>query len=331
MLKTRFADFETSRMGLGTWAIGGAGWWGDNDDKDCIDAIRAAVDGGITMIDTAPAYGFWKSEELIGKALEGIRDKVQISTKCGQVWDPPEGAFCYDFDGHRVYINISEKAIKKEIEDSLRRLRTDYIDVYMTHIQALPDFPTPVSETMGTLLKLKEEGKILAIGVSNTNPENLSEYLEYGKVDLIQEKYSIISRENRDALGSLCEANDIVFQAYAPLETGLLTGKYDRGYKAPAGSARAYNPWFGEDRFAIAHDLLDKWGPLCEKYNATTGQLAIAWTLALGDKVNVLCGARNVGQVEDNLKGADLKLAAEDIDFMTKTADETIIKAKGTN
>ena len=328
MLQTRFADFETSRIGLGAWAIGGAGWWGENEDKDCIDAIRASVDGGITLIDTAPAYGFGKSEELIGKALEGIRDKVRIQTKCGQVWDPAEGAYFYDFDGYTVYVNISEKAIKKEIEDSLRRLNTDYIDIYITHIQAFPEFPTPVSETMGALLKLKEEGKILAIGVSNTNPANLSEYLDCGKVDVIQEKYSIISRDTRETLGSLCEANDIVFQPYAPLETGLLTGKYDRSFRAPEGSARSYNPWFGENRFQIAHDMLDTWKPLCEKYDATTGQLAIAWTLALGDKISVLCGARNVEQAESNLKGAGLNLAAEDIDFMTKTADEAISRGK---
>ena len=324
MLKTKIGNIETSRVALGTWAIGGGTWWGDNDDENSIAAIRAAIDGGITLIDTAPAYGYGHSEEVVGKAVKGIRDKVKLSTKAGLVWDPAEGAFAFELDGVKVYKNLSKKSIMKEVEVSLQRLGTDYIDIYLTHWPCLPEYPTPVSETMEALLELKAQGKILAIGVSNTSPGNLSEYLEAGKVDLVQEKFSIITRGNREMLREILDANDIVFQTYSPLESGLLTGKLGRDYVAPASSAREFNAWFDPKRYSFALDMLDKWQPLCEKYGATTGQLAIAWTIALGDGVSVLIGARTVGQVESNLKGSEISLSDEDIDFMTKTADETI-------
>ena len=326
MLTTKIRGFETSRIALGTWAIGGGAWWGDNDDKQSIEAIRASVDGGITLIDTAPAYGFGHSEEVLGKALEGIRDKVRVSTKCGLVWDTDEGAWFFELEGTDVRRNLSKKSIMKEVEDSLRRMNTDRIDIYITHWQALPEYPVPVSETMEALHELKEQGKILAIGISNTSPENLTEYLEYGKVDLVQEKFSILSRANMEALGEITEANDVVFQPYSPLESGLLTGKLGRDYVAPAGSARASNPWFAKERFAAALDMLELWKPLCEKYGATTGQLAIAWTAALGDHMSVLCGARTVEQALSNLKGADIELSDEDIGFLSKTAEDTIAK-----
>jgi len=328
MLTTKVGDLKTSRLALGTWAIGGGTWWGENDDNESIKAIRASVEGGITLIDTAPAYGFGHSEEVLGKALEGIRDKVCISTKCGLVWDTEEGAFFFEKDGYTVRRNLSKKSLMKEVEDSLRRLDTDRIDIYITHWQSVDEFPTPVEETMEALLALKEQGKILAIGISNTSPEILSEYLEYGKVDLVQEKFSILSRAKREVLFETTEANDVVFQTYAPLESGLLTGKLGRDYAAPEGSARSSNPWFASDRFSAALDMLESWQPLCEKYGATAGQLAIAWTAALGDRISVLCGARTVEQAQSNIKGAEIELSAEDIDLLTKTADEAIAKSE---
>ena len=328
MLTTRIGDLVTSRIALGAWAIGGGSFWGDNDDERSIKAIRTAVDGGITLIDTAPAYGFGHSEEVLGKAVKGIRDKVKLSTKGGLVWSPAEGALFFESDGIKVYRNNSKTSLTKEVEDSLHRLDTDYIDIYFIHWPALPDFPTPVSETMETLLKLKEQGKILAIGISNTSPENLSEYLDIGKVDLVQEKFSIISRQAMETLGEVLKSNDVVFQTYSPLESGLLTNKLARDYIPPAGSAREFNDaWFEQKRFGIALDMLEKWRPLCEKYEATTGQLAIAWTVTLGDRVSVLIGARTAEQVESNLKGAEIVLENEDIAFLTNTADEAIARA----
>ena len=324
MLTTKIGDFETSRIALGAWAIGGGSWWGDNDDKESIEAVRASVDGGVTLIDTAPAYGFGHSEVVLGKALVGIRDKVRISTKAGLVWDTDEGAWFFEKEGYTMRRNLSKKSIMKEAEDSLKRMNTDRIDIYFTHWPCLPEFPTPVGETMEALLKLKEQGKILAIGVSNTSPENLGEYFKYGKVDLIQEKSSILSRSSMDALGEITKANDIVFQPYSPLESGLLTGKLGRDYVAQEGSARAINAWFEPKRFAAALDMLDLWQPLCEKYDATTGQLAIAWMAALGDRMSVLCGARTVEQALSNVKSAQIELSDEDIGLMSKTAEDVI-------
>ena len=324
MLTTNIGSLETSRIALGAWAIGGGTWWGDNDDSESIDTIRAAIDGGINYIDTAPAYGYGHSEMIVGKAVKGIREKVKISTKGGLIWDTDEGAYFFEKDGKTVLRNLSKQSLKKQVEDSLRRLDTDYIDIYFTHWQSLPEFPITVEETMGALLELKQEGKILSIGISNTNPDNLTEYLRYGKVDIIQEKFSILTRMNKEILGGIAEANDVVFQPYQPLESGLLTGKLGPDYEPPPGSSRSGGLWFEKSRFLAALEMIASWAPLCEKYGATPGQLAIAWTVALGDGVSVLVGARTVEQVTSNIKGGEITLAAEDISFMTKSADDVI-------
>ena len=191
-----------------------------------VEAIRAAIDGGITLIDTAPRYGFGHSEELVGQAIRGYdREKLVISTKCGLWWKDNEGTLQNSRDGHTVYRNLSKRTIKIEIEDSLRRIGTDYIDTYITHWQSKPPFVTPISETMEALLELKQEGKIKAIGVSNVTPDHIKEYLKYGQVDLVQEKYSLLSRQVEEEILPLCRENHITLQAYSPMELGLLTGK----------------------------------------------------------------------------------------------------------
>ncbi|MDR3225116.1 MAG: aldo/keto reductase [Clostridiales Family XIII bacterium] len=328
MKTTKIGSFETSTVALGTWAIGGGHWWGDNDDQTSIDAIRKAVESGINLIDTAPPYGFGHSEEVVGKATADIRDKVRIATKCGLVWDTDEGAYFFEAEGRTVRRNLSESSIIKQLETSLRRLQTDHLDLYITHWQSVPEFPTPIEETMGALLKLKEQGKILAIGISNATPEILEEYLKYGKVDLIQEKYSMISPKGKAAYGDLLDKNNIVFQPYASLETGLLTGKIKADYVAEPTSARDENPWFKKENLKTAVEMMDKWQPLAEKYDATYAQLAIAWEAAQGN-ISVLCGARTIAQVLDNVKGGDIDLSPEDIKIISDAAEVAIGKFVG--
>jgi methylglyoxal reductase len=307
---------SASVIGLGTWAIGGGEWWGMSDERESIDTIRAAVDHGINLIDTAPAYGKGVSETVLGKALQGIRGKAYISTKCGLVWNVDEGSFFFVKDGQKVLRNLSPASIKREVEDSLKRLQTDHIDIYFTHWQSVPPFFTPIEETMGALLKLKEEGKILAIGASNVTPEQVEEYAACGGLDIIQEKYSILDRSAETRFFDVIRKHGITFQAYSPLEMGLLTGSIGKDFVPPQGSARANKKWFQKENLPRAVDLLAGWKDLTEKYGCTYTHLAIAWLLAQGDFVNVLCGARKVIQLEDNIGGADITLEPQDVQRM---------------
>ena len=307
---------SASVVGLGTWAIGGGEWWGNSDERESIDTIRAAVDHGINLIDTAPAYGKGVSETVLGKALKGIRDKAYISTKCGLVWNVSEGSFFFEKDGQTVLRNLSPASVKRELEDSLRRLQTDHIDIYFTHWQSVPPFFTPIEETMGALLKLKQEGKILAIGASNVSPEQIEEYAECGGLDIIQEKYSMLDRGAETRYFDLVKKHGITFQAYSPLEMGLLTGSIQKDFVPVAGSARANKKWFQKENLPRALDMIEGWNDLKEKYNCTMTHLAIAWLLAQGEFINVLCGARKVFQLEDNIGGADIVLEPQDVQRM---------------
>ncbi len=184
------SGIQATVIGLGAWAIGG--WsWGGTDEADSIAAIHAALDAGVTLVDTAPAYGLGRSEEIVGKALAGQRDQVVLSTKCGLVWHTQRGNHFFDEDGRPVHRYLGAESIRHEVEQSLKRLQTDYIDIYFTHWQ---DPTTPIEETMTALLKLKDEGKIRAIGVSNIEVGQLADYEIVGKLDAAQEQFSMIDR-----------------------------------------------------------------------------------------------------------------------------------------
>ena len=180
-------------LGMGTWAIGGGAWWGDNDDALSVKAIQTAVEQGIQWIDTAPIYGLYHSEEVVGEAMKHIdRDKVVLSTKCGLEWRHETPILHKVVDGVQVYRDLSAKSIIEDVEDSLRRLHTDHLDVLYTHWQS-PDFGVyPLEETMEAMMKLKEQGKIRAIGASNVTSDIIRGYCKYGQLDVIQEKGSRI-------------------------------------------------------------------------------------------------------------------------------------------
>ena len=180
-----------SAVGLGTWAIGG--WmWGGTDERESIAAIQASLDAGVTLIDTAPAYGLGRSEEIVGKALAGRRDKAVIATKCGLVWHTDKGRHFFDQDGRPVHRYLGRDAIRHEVEQSLKRLGTDYIDLYITHWQ---DPTTPIEETMSALEELRQAGKIKGIGASNVGRGELEQYIAVGGLDAIQERFSMIDRQ----------------------------------------------------------------------------------------------------------------------------------------
>ena len=213
-------------LGMGTWAIGGGAWWGDNDDSLSVKAIQTAVEQGIQWIDTAPIYGLYHSETVVGEAMKHIdRDKVVLSTKCGLEWRHETPVLHKVVDGTTVYRDLSAKSIIEDVEDSLRRLHTDHLDVLYTHWQT-PDFGIyPLEETVEAMMKLKEQGKIRAIGASNVTADIIRGYCKYGQLDVIQEKYSLLTRRVEKQLLPTCRELGVSVQAYSPLEQGLLTGK----------------------------------------------------------------------------------------------------------
>jgi methylglyoxal reductase len=306
------SGIQASVIGLGAWAIGG--WeWGGTDEKASIEAIQAAIDAGVTLIDTAPIYGMGVSEEIVGKAIAGRRDKVILATKCGLVWHTQQGNHFFDQSGKPVHRYLGAAAIRYEVEESLRRLQTDVIDLYQTHWQ---DATTPIQETMQTLLDLKQAGKIRAIGVSNVSVPELRQYLETGPVDSAQEKYSMLDRQIEAELLPFCRENNIAMLAYSPLALGLLTGKIGPDRQFNEGDQRLKLPRFSiENRQRVAA-LLEGFQPIADRHNLTLSQLVIAWTAAQPGITHVLCGARNPQQAIENARAGTITLSADDISQM---------------
>ncbi len=309
------SGITASVVGIGAWAIGGDSNWGPSDDTESIRTIHHAHDLGITLLDTAPAYGLGHSEEVVGKALEGRRQDYVLATKCGLRWDIDEGYMHMERDGIRLMRNSRPQRLQEEIDASLRRLKTDYIDIYIVHWQAHPDFPVPIADTMGFLMDLKQQGKIRAIGASNVDRDQFNEYVKNGQLDLIQEKYSMLDRGAEEKFFDLCEKHTVTFQPYSPLERGVLTGKYDLNTPVGEGLAKARVKWFERENLAKIVELKKKWQPLCDKYNCTMTHLVIAWTAAQGadGNINVLCGARKQSQVADNAGGGLITLDPQEI------------------
>ncbi len=318
------SKIEASVIGLGTWAIGG--WmWGGTEKEDSLEAVRASVDQGVNLIDTAPIYGFGLSEEWIGEAIKGIRDKVVLATKCGLIWDRAEGVFHFSSDEYsvnprasryQVYKHLAAFSIRTEVERSLRRLQTDYIDLYQTHWQ---DESTPVEETMSELLKLKQEGKIRAIGVSNATVEQIRQYQDVGPVDSDQELYNMLDRRHDQENLPYCQENNIAFLAYSPLARGLLSGKLTPERQFNAGDGRSMQERFSEENRREAQKMLSALMPLAEKHDITLAQLAAAWTFHQPGCTHVLCGARNSAQAEANAGAGRVRLTPEDLQEIEQT------------
>ncbi|MBX4861898.1 aldo/keto reductase [Rhizobium bangladeshense] len=313
---------SASAVGLGTWAIGG--WmWGGTDEAESIAAIQASLDVGVTLIDTAPAYGLGRSEEIVGKALTRRRDKAVIATKCGLVWHTQKGRHFFDQDGRPVHRYLGRDAILHEVEESLRRLGTDYIDLYITHWQ---DPTTPIEETMRALEDLRRSGKIRAIGASNVSPDDLNAYIAAGGLDAIQERFSMIDREIEAELLPLTEANSIATLSYSSLALGLLSGTIGPDRVFSGDDQRKGNPRFSVGNRQKATALADAIGPVAEKHGASIAQIVIAWTLAQPGITFALCGARNSVQALDNARAGTIRLDAADL-----AAIDTAIAAKLTD
>jgi methylglyoxal reductase len=296
--------------------------WGGTDTEQSVRSIQASLDAGVNFIDTAPAYGLGLSERIVGEAIRGQRDKVILATKCGLVWHTGKGAFFVDQGGRRIHRYLGAESIRYEVDQSLERLDTDYIDLYQTHWQ---DPTTPIEETMGALLDLKKQGKIRAIGVSNCTVEQLRRYRAIGPVDAAQEKYSLLNRElERDYL-PYCAEHRISVLAYSPLANGLLTGKIDPDRVFPEDDLRHDNPMFSPESRVRVREMLDSLEPVARKYTFTTAQLAIAWTLAQPGLTHALVGARNPRQAAENAWAGSVVIAAADARRVTEAAQSILL------
>src|ERR1700756_1156646 len=276
---------KTSRIGLGTWAIGG--WmWGGTDEAQSIATIRSAIERGVTLIDTAPVYGFGRSEEIVGKALadRSLRDKVTIATKVGLAWK--DGA---------IYRDSRPARIRKEIEESLRRLRTDVIDLYQVH---WPDFETPIAETARTMEELRREGKIRAIGVSNFSPTQMRMFSADAQLDAVQPPYNLFERAiEADVLPYAIGAGFTVL-SYGALCRGLLSGRMTADTKFDGDDLRKIDPKFKGDRFRQYLAAVDQLKKLAqERFGKSVLALAVRWVLDQGPTI-ALWGARNPGQLD---------------------------------
>lgn len=313
---------NASAVGLGTWAIGG--WmWGGTDEAESIAAIQASLEVGVTLIDTAPAYGLGRSEEIVGKALAGRRDKAVIATKCGLVWHTQKGNHFFDQDGKPVHRYLGRDAIVHEVEESLRRLGTDYIDLYITHWQ---DPTTPIEETVAALEELKQAGKIRAIGASNVNRTELEQYIQTGSLDAIQERFSMIDRKIEADLLPLTVQNGVSTLSYSSLALGLLSGMIGPDRIFAGDDQRKDNPRFSVANRQKAKVFSDAIRPVAERHGASIAQVVIAWTLAQPGVTFALCGARNSAQALDNARAGMLRLGADDL-----SAIDTAVAAKLAN
>lgn len=323
------SGMEVSRIAQGTWSMGGDAHWGSRDEEQCVRCIRSSVEQGITLIDTAPVYGFGSGEQIVGKAIQGVpRDQVIVLTKCGLTWTDDEGPVHMVRDGRTLRRNLSRQAILKHIDESLQNLGTDYIDIYMTHEQAVPPMQTPIEETMDALKELKRAGKIRAIGVSNCSPEQLKTYLACGEIAVVEESFSMLNQKKAQAIGELCEKENIGFLAYSPLEQGLLSGMLGMDYVVPEGHVRSRNQWFVPYwREQVLH-MLAGWKTLTDKYESSMTTLVTAWNLAYHRQMVVLAGTKSPEHMADYVAGSNITLAQADYERMCQDLQSLLDKKK---
>lgn len=307
---------SASAVGLGTWAIGG--WmWGGADDAASIRAIQASMDAGISLIDTAPAYGMGRSEEVVGRAIQGRRDQVVLATKCGLVWHTQQGNHFFDQQDKPVHRYLGADSIVHEVEQSLRRLNTDYIDLYITHWQ---DPTTPIDETLEALLRLKSSGKIRATGASNVTGDDLRAYVAAGQLDSIQEEFSMIHRKVEAELLPICADHGVSVLSYSSLALGLLSGKIGPDRVFQGDDLRINNPRFSVENRTRVAALLDEVAPIAAEHNATVAQTVIAWTLAQPGITFALCGARTPEQAVENARAGALRLTSDQVQTINQAA-----------
>ncbi|QNL49349.1 aldo/keto reductase [Olivibacter sp. SDN3] len=312
-------DLRLPVITFGAWAAGG--WmWGGSERKDAVEAIKASYDLGVTAIDTAPIYGQGTSEEIVGEAIKGIaRDKVYVLTKYGMRWDLVKGDFGFqskDNNGRAIdiYKYAGKESIIKECEDSLKRLGTDYIDLYQIH---WPDSTTPIDESMEAVAQLIQAGKVRYAGVCNYNVEQMKEAEKTLKLASNQVPYSMVKRGIEEEVIPYCLEHDKSILAYSPLERGLLTGKMKPGHLFNEGDHRAGLYFFQEENLKRTNVFLESIKSLADDKGISLSQLVLLWTLEQPGITIALVGARNKTQAVQNAKAIEASISAEEVASIT--------------
>lgn len=299
------SDMNITRIGLGTWAIGGT-WrwgWGEQDDSNSIATIREAIDHGINWIDTAAVYGLGHSEEIVGKALREMKDKPYVFTKGTKIWD----------SAGNVSESMKAESLRKEVEASLVRLGVEVIDLYQIH-WPIPD--EQIEEGWETLAKLKDEGKIRYIGVSNFSVSQLRRAEKIAPVTSLQPPYNLIRQDVAKEILPYCEQQNIGVIVYSPMASGLLSGKMSRERIAAMDPTdwRKTNPDFTEPNITRNLTLQKLLAEIATQYDATAGEVAIAWTLINPAVTGAIVGMRKPGQIDGVIRAGELNLSAADLE-----------------
>jgi aryl-alcohol dehydrogenase-like predicted oxidoreductase len=298
-------DMEITRIGFGSWAIGGGGWsgaWGPQDDDEAVGAIRRAVELGLNWIDTAAVYGLGHSEELVARALKGLSERPYVFTKCSRVWD----------ESGKVSDSLKKDSIRRECEDSLRRLQTDVIDLYQIH------WPRPeedIEEGWSALAELKDEGKVRHIGVSNFDVSQMERVQSIAPVETLQPPYNLLNRSVEEEMLPYCEEQNVGVIVYSPMRSGLLTGKMtrERVQNLPSDDWRRNSPDFQEPRLSRNLELVELLEEIGKEYNRSPAEVAIAWTLRHPAVTATIVGGRRPDQVDGIIGAAELRLSKDEL------------------
>lgn len=299
------SDLQLTPLGIGAWAMGGAGWafaWSRQDDNDSLAAIHAALDAGMNWIDTAAVYGLGHSEEVVAKALAGRANKPYVFTKCERTWN----------EERQIVKSLKADSIRKECEDSLRRLNVDVIDLYQIH---WPEPDEDVEEGWAALAKLKEEGKVRWIGVSNFNAEQLCRAQKIAPITSLQPPYSLIRREVEAEVLPFCSVHNVGVIAYSPMGSGMLTGAMSRERIAnfPEDDWRRRSPHFQEPALTRNLAIADKLKEIAARHHRAAGEAALAWVLANPVVTGAIVGVRNAEQVSGIIGAMEFRLSETEI------------------
>lgn len=301
-------DIKISRMGLGTNAVGGHNLYDNLDEEAGKNFVRAAIEEGINFIDTANIYGKGRSEELVGEVLrEFPRDKIILATKGANQW----------FSDGSVVLNNEPVFLRQSLEESLKRLQTDYIDLYYIHN---PDGKTLIGDAVAELVKMKEEGKIRAIGISNMTLEQVKEANAHGDINALQLEYSMLNRLVEKELLPYCVENNISFIPFGPLAFGLLGGKYTHDFTLSANDWRNSVSFFADGEFAKNLAKVEKLKSIASLKNTTVSHLALAWLLSQNGVDSVIPGGKHPEQIRDTVRAVNVELDEQDL----KVIDEII-------
>ncbi|MCX6069981.1 MAG: aldo/keto reductase [Chloroflexi bacterium] len=299
------SGLELTRIGLGSWAIGGPGWqyaWGAQDDRDSIATIHRALDLGINWIDTAAVYGLGHSEQVVGEAVAGRRERVILATKCGRAWGKDRA----------IVPRLKAASVRGELEASLRRLRTDYIDLYQVH---WPDPDADIEEAWTEIAKAVEEGKIRHAGVSNFSVAQMARIQAIHPIASLQPPYSMLRRGIEDEVLPYCAANGIGVVVYSPMQMGLLSGTFTKArvISLPSDDIRSRNAFFSEPALGRNLALVEKLRPVAARAGRTVAEMAIAWVLRRPEVTAAIVGGRRPEQVAETIGAADWDLTPEEI------------------